>query len=88
MLFKSIESILNELKNQIDSENLLEFSNCDYHELYNYHFSLGLFIRNNILEQNNELYKLFLKCGIEHIDDMSSLLTTLFYLYIKSENLE
>lgn len=75
--FSLIESYFNE-------KTLKEFVTCEYYDLYLYHYSLGVWIRNNLLNKGNLLI-LFQSSGIEQKDDMSSIIIKLFYLHIKTK---
>lgn len=55
--FSLIESYFNE-------KTLKEFVTCEYYDLYLYHYSLGVWIRNNLLNKGNLLI-LFQSSGIE-----------------------
>lgn len=66
-------------------EDLYEFEHCNYAFLSNYHFGLGLWIRNNLLNENSRLCQLFIKSNIHHKDDMSSLIIRLFYIYLQNK---
>lgn len=82
-LFKIIEDALSQIEKQInDKESILLFINCKYNDLNLYHFGLGTWIRNNLLQTNSQLYNLFLKAGINSKDDMSLLIINLFYIYL------
>lgn len=68
------------------SKNDLDvFMRCNYNELQQYHFGFGLWIRNHLLRENDELYLHFLNCGITQKDDMSSLILRLFYIYVRTK---
>ena len=59
-------------------KNLIQ---CKYDELYQYHFGLGLWIRNNLLKMNGELFQMLAEEGFSQKDEMSSFLTEQFYIY-------
>lgn len=67
----------------LSKKSLKEFLECDYENLYFYHFGFGTWIRNELLQENQPLYHAFLSCGISQKDDMSFLMIRLFYVYLK-----
>ena len=57
----------------------------------NYHFGIGMYLRNNLLrhnEKSEELTKFFDSIGIHHYDDMSSIILTSYHRYLNNENIE
>lgn len=54
-----------------------------YTDMHKYHFGLGTWIRNNILSKDVALVTLFIKCGIDSLDDMSAFIIDLFYIFSK-----
>jgi hypothetical protein len=57
----------------------------------NYHFEIGMYLRNNLLrhhEQSENLTKFFHSIGIHHYDDMSSIILTSYHRYLNKENIE
>ena len=72
--FKKIEE-------KISEEVRNEFKNCKYDELSQYHFSIGLYIRNNILFKKGKIYSGLEKIGYSY-DEMSVFLIKLLYLYL------
>lgn len=83
---KVVEKAISEIEKMFDQTSLNIFMNSEYEELYNYHFSLGLKIRNEILKDDNNLYNIFIKSGITQKDDMSNWIIKIFYIYIKSKS--
>lgn len=82
-LYKEIEKTFSMIEKVFLQEDLLNFKNIRVGDLYLYHFGLGTWIRNNLLyPRKSLLWQLFLKNGIEHPDDMSSLIISLFHYYI------
>jgi len=53
---------------------ILELSNTGAEDLSKFHFGLGLYIRNNILTTDSDIYKIFTENGIIDKDDMSAIL--------------
>ena len=79
-LYEEIEKIFHAIEKDISKENLKEFKNTSLGNLYLYHFSLGMWIRNNFLHpKNRTLHNLFMKNGIFNEDDMSSIIIQLFH---------
>lgn len=57
----------------------------------NYHFGIGMHLRNNLLrhhEQSEMLTKFFDSIGIHHYDDMSSIILASYHRYLNKENIE
>lgn len=85
-LYEQIESSFPIILNLFTEEDLLEFKNTLTSDLYLYHFGFGIWIRNNLLyNKKSRLYSLFLESGIDHPDDMSFLIITLFHFYISKK---
>lgn len=80
-----IEKSFPQIEKLFDETEVKKFIKCNYKNLYIYHFSLGMWIRNNILQKNNDLTQLFIQAGITHIDDMSELMIKQFYIYMKDK---
>jgi len=70
----AIMESLAETRPKIGDDFWTEFIQRPADELYRYHFGLGLYLRNNLLAPESELYKLFMLAGIGHKDDMSSMM--------------
>ncbi len=66
-------------------EVLEQFLQHDKEDLIEYHFSLGLWIRNEILRPNLQLYNILRKRGISHEDDMSGYLIKEFHEYMSNK---
>jgi hypothetical protein len=57
----------------------------------NYHFGIGMYLRNNLLRHNQKsekLTKFFNSFGIHHYDDMSAIILTSYHRYLNNENIE
>lgn len=74
-----------QIENLFTKDELKEFMVCKYCEIGKYHFGLGTWIRNNILNANDCLYEMLLNKGMAEKDDMSALMISLFYIYIHSK---
>lgn len=61
-----------EIRPRIGGDFWTEFIQTPADGLANYHFGLGLYLRNNVLTPESELHRLFTLAGIGHKDDMSS----------------
>lgn len=81
-MFKEAEKLFKILKRKIKAETLENFKICPLEQLNNYHFNLGLMIRNDYLTEDSKLYKWLREIGFENRDEMSSLLIKLFYIYL------
>ncbi|MAQ41381.1 DUF6794 domain-containing protein [Mesonia oceanica] len=56
----------------------------------NYHFGIGMHLRNNLLrhnEQSENLTKFFDSIGIHHYDDMSSIILTSYHRYLNNQDI-
>ena len=68
-----------------EQELLSEFKNKDQDKLHEYHFRLGMFLRNNVLTEDSELYKKFQAIGVKERDDMSSIIIQLWHTALQQE---
>ena len=85
-LYDEIENSFQIIEKWFSKENLQEFKDTPVSDLYLYHFGLGIWIRNDLLNpQKSHLYDLFSENGIEHQDDMSSLIINQFHEYISNK---
>ena len=85
-LYKKIEKCFPVIEKHFTKEYLLEFENTTVADLCLYHFSLGAWIRNNLLYSDESLlYDLFVENGIENPDDMSSIVIKLFHYHLYYE---
>ena len=75
------EKLFKQLEQNIPHDELVKFSDMDYRNISQCHFGLGLYIRNEFLTEDSELYNFFIRCGVMGKDDMSSILVRNFYLY-------
>ena len=75
------------LEKLFTAEELAEFISTPISDLYLYHFSLGMWIRNNLLyPEGSCLCDLLLENGIEHPDDMSFFIIKSFHDYLSKKN--
>ena len=58
----------------LDSEFRNELKATTERELSDFHFGLGVWIRNNILTNDSAVYRIFVENGIIEKDDMSAIL--------------
>ena len=63
-----------------------QFISKPYSILTQYHFSIGMLIRNTFLYEDNRLYSILSNSGIDNPDDMSDLIMHLFYLHLHTIN--
>ncbi len=82
MLFEEINKAMIFLKKNVPNRIQNDLKHCKYNDLVYFHFTLGAYIRNELL-CDTFLYDLFKNKGIENKDDMSHLLICIFYLFIK-----
>jgi len=79
-LYKEIENSFPIIEKLFTKETLSEFKNAALSDLCLYNFGLGTFIRNNLLSSDKSiLYRLFLKNGMEHTDEMASFIIKLYH---------
>lgn len=79
-IYRKIEESFPLLEDMMGKKELKKFMSCNYDDLCLYHFGLGTWIRNNLLEENSRLYKLFVKGGLPNKDEMSYLMIEMFYI--------
>lgn len=80
--YKELITIFNEIEKQFSQSDLLVFISEDYNNLYDYHFGLGTWIRNNILNDNKKIMSYFYSIDISDKDFISNLfIKTIFYSY-------
>lgn len=87
ILFKEIIKCLPVIERSLSRSIMMKFLNSSYEDLSDFHFNIGLWIRNNLLKDSGEpdcLYRMFRDIGITQSDDMSTIITELFYIYMKS----
>lgn len=84
-IFTQLEKAFSLIEKAFSKESIEEFTQSNYKNLCDYHFSLGLWMRNHILQPNTPLYEIFYQTGIVHKDDMSSIMISLFYIYKHSK---
>ena len=65
---KTTEYILSLLPNDVKTDIM----NTKEEDLAIFHFNIGIWLRNNILTDNNEINNAFIKNNIFHKDDMSA----------------
>ena len=86
MLYKEIEKTFPMMEKVLTKKEMTAFRDTPTGDLCRYHFSLGAWIRNSLLRpENSVLYSLFLENGVEHLDDMSSCIITLFHYHISKK---
>ena len=78
-LYEEIKKIFPDIEKILTAENLEEFKNTRIADLCLYHIGLGVWLRNNLLHEESDLYNLFLSDGIKCTDEMSSYIIKLFH---------
>lgn len=82
------------LNSNWDSKEIEIFKNIsekDSTKPRNYHFGIGMHLRNNLLrhhEQSENLIMFFDSLGIHHYDDMSSIILVSYHRYLNNEKIE
>ncbi len=79
-LIGEIQKTFPQMRSFFTQEQWDAFLACSFETLYAYHFSLGMRIRNELLNEGSELEKAFAKSGIVQKDDMSTLMIQLLYI--------
>ena len=82
-LIEKIQETFPQMRSFFTKEQWDAFLSCSFEELYAYHFSLGMWVRNELLNEGSELEKAFRKSGIVQKDDMSTLMIQLLYIAYK-----
>ena len=82
-LLKEIQASFPALREGFGKETCRKLADCPYSELNTFHFSLGMWIRNQMLQEKSPLFLSFLDAGIEDLDEMSSCVLSVFYLSLK-----
>gem|GEM_PF-995351 len=88
-LFEEIKKHFPTLEKRFHPKDLVDFQNTTRADLILYHFTLGLWIRNQLLHPaGSTLFTLFTEYGFTHTDDMSHFIICIFHDYIirKSQN--
>ena len=83
-IIKEITDVFPLIEKVYFQNDLSEFQKYRYNELYEFHFSLGLWIRNNLLKESEKLFIYLKKSGVNCKDDMSELIINMFYITIKN----
>lgn len=74
---RNLQEALDRLEKTLPSETLEKIRKCSEPEMIDYHFGLGMWMRNNWgLWSNGPLYDYFRKLGLHHPDDMSGVILT------------
>ncbi len=84
-LIAKIENIFVEVEKSFTDLDISIFSKTDFSDLFRYHFSFGVFIRNKFLYANSDLKAEFESIGIKNCDDMSAFIIELFYIHCKGK---
>ncbi len=82
--FKEILKEFEVIESKMSPEVKEEFLRQNYDDLAQFHFSIGLYIRNNILLKKEKIYQVLEKAGFSY-DVMSAFLVELLYLYLKDQ---
>lgn len=64
------------------NDALNEFIKTPHEQLNNYHFDLGLWIRNNLLKADTSLYTEFIKNNYNSSDEMSATIISVLHRYL------
>lgn len=79
---REIENCFPILEKQFGKQAIKELINCEFSNLSWYHFGLGTWIREHLLNENQLLFQMLTQSGIRHKDEMSWFILQMFYLYV------
>lgn len=68
-----------------ESGSLDGFKSKSSDELSEYHFGLGLYLRNNVLTDGSDIFLMFREVGITERDDMSSVMIRLWHTELQGQ---
>jgi len=86
---KDLDDCFDRLKKILKPEELAEMKNGTEREMSQYHFGLGMWMRNNWgLWKGGRLAKWFNDKGIQHPDDMSGIILDSFWRHLHSKPIE
>ena len=84
-MYSQLEKLIHQyffiLKSYFSQEAFSRFIAVPQEELWQYHFTFGLWIRNELLEKDGLLFAQFAKRGFAHKDDMSDIIIRVFHAY-------
>ena len=84
-ILDELEKVFLYIEYYMDSNSMEKLINCEYKDIYQFDFNIGLWIRNNLLVEGGKLLNIFKLVGITQIEDMSDLIMRLYYIYIKNK---
>lgn len=86
MLFSEVlQDCFLQLEKAIPKPMQRQFISKPYSMLAQYHFSVGMLIRNTFFNDSGRLYLMLKNSGIENPDDMSDLILHLFYIHLHTK---
>lgn len=84
----NLEECFTALEKTLTPEQKQQFVLSAEDDLIEYHFTIGLFIRNNWLHgDSSQLREYFKELGIEHPDDMSAIVLTSYWRHLHNQPL-
>lgn len=78
------------LDENLDSKEIEKFKSISENDIVEYHFSIGMHLRNNLLRHHKQSKKItdyFNSIGIYHYDDMSSIILTSYHRHLNDQGL-
>jgi len=72
--YEACMAVAKQIKSQMSLEDQLCFMEASHKELWQYHFSLGLWVRNHCLDEKGYLYRALFLLGKQTKDEMSMFL--------------
>ncbi len=82
-LLQEMQAVFPQMRAFFTQEQWEKFLACPFDELHIYHFSLGTWVRNNLLAEGSTLESAFRAVDILQKDDMSLLMMQLLYIAYK-----
>ena len=83
LLNKEIKKLYCLMEDILDYDRIEEFIKHDIDDIWSNDFGLTLWVRDNVLDESNTIYRDFVRNGIENKDVMSYELIDGFYWYLK-----
>lgn len=87
-LYREAEKYFPQMEKLFKKQEWERFLQREFEELPLYHYTLGGWIRNKLLEKGSVLERMFIRGGVTDKDDMSMLIIEWFYLYAKTKQAE
>jgi len=80
--YEECVAVAQQLEKEMSQENQALFMECPFSELWKYHLTLGLWMRNRYLNEQSYLYQALLILGKKTKDEMSMFLLKFAQQYL------